>query len=292
MLPANNTGPKLLAIVILIVAPIQANWAEGYVYQILLAGPLVFVPWGMRLLGVWPGQKTTTGVLSYLIAVLLLLAAYCLPPGAVAGAMAVPWLLWTIGLALEVIREKTSHKLATQLAFIFLPVAAAWMFADRIGWQPLSFDPLIVLLTGVHFHYAGFALALITALLPKDHWKRWISLGLLPGVAGVAVGISSTQLSGPPWIETVGVTLMVAVAIALAFRQMAFARSRPLQEGLLLSLGAIALMAGMTLAFLYGWRFQHQWPWLNMPFMYATHGVLNSLGFSLLSFTAYSSIRP
>ncbi len=279
--------PKLLVAALLFAAPIQTQWAEPFVYQILLAGPLLFVPWGIQLL-LLKGSESRTGVLLYLIPATLLLTAYCLPSGYLAAGLAIPWLIWVSGIAWTVLRQSQPGTLAMKLAFVFLPVAAAWMFADRLGWQPLGFDPLIVLLTGVHFHYAGFALALVTALLPDEKWKKRLSLGLLPGVAGVAAGITSTQLSGPPWIEIIGVTIMVLVASVLAIRQIAFARNQNLSSSVLLSLGALALLAGMTLALLYGWRFEHQWPWLSMPFMYASHGVLNSLGFSLLSFTGYT----
>jgi outer membrane biosynthesis protein TonB len=35
-------------------------------------------------------------------------------------------------------------------------------------WRPLDFDPVIVLLTAVHFHYAGFLLPLCTALAARE----------------------------------------------------------------------------------------------------------------------------
>lgn len=59
----------------------------------------------------------------------------------------------------------------------------------------------------------------------------------------------------------------------------------------LLWLGSGALVAGLLLALLYGWRFHHQWAWLTIPWMYATHGVLNSVGFVLLSFLGFTLSR-
>ena len=221
---------------------------------------------------------------------LLLLAAYCLPAGMLTAVLSLPWLIFTIALAIWVFIHHQNFPLAWTFACGFLPVGAAWMFADRLAWQPLGFDPLIVLLTGVHFHYAGFALAVLTALLPKSIAKKYVSLGLLPGVAGVATGITSTQLAGPHWVEVLGVSIMVTVGVAIACLQIrnAWRLKQQLAAQVLLVLGGFALIAGLSLALLYGWRFYHQWSWLTLPWMYATHGLLNSLGFALLSFLGQS----
>lgn len=278
------------ALLLLLFAPLATSWAEPYVYRILLAGPLVFVPWAAilfpKLRSGLPKQITTL----YFINVLLLIAAFCLPAGLLATAMSGTWLLFTIYLLAAILRKSAQQNLGILIALCSLPVAAAWMLADRLGFQPLGFDPLIVLLTGVHFHYAGFALAIMAAHLPNNPLNRWLSFGMITGLAGVAAGITSTQLDGPAWIEILGVSIMVTVGIGIAIQQLRYAwgSKRPILAQLLLSLGALALIAGMGLALLYGWRFHYQWSWLNVPCMYATHGLLNSLGFSLLSFLGYS----
>lgn len=278
------------ALLLLFFAPLATSWAEPYVYRILLAGPLVFVPWAAilfpKLRSGLPKQITTL----YFINVLLLIAAFCLPAGLLATAMSGTWLLFTIYLLAAILRKSAQQNLGILIALCSLPVAAAWMLADRLGFQPLGFDPLIVLLTGVHFHYAGFALAIMAAHLPNNPLNRWLSFGMIAGLAGVAAGITSTQLDGPAWIEILGVSIMVTVGIGIAIQQLRYAwgSKRPLLAQLLLSLGALALIAGMGLALLYDWRFHYQWSWLNVPCMYATHGLLNSLGFSLLSFLGYS----
>ena len=278
------------ALLLLLFAPLSTSWAEPYVYRILLAGPLVFVPWAAilfpKLRSGLPKQITTL----YFINVLLLIAAFCLPAGLLATAMSGTWLLFTIYLLAAILRKDAQQNSGILIALCSLPVAAAWMLADRLGFQPLGFDPLIVLLTGVHFHYAGFALAIMAAHLPNNPLNRWLNFGMIAGLAGVAAGITSTQLDGPAWIEILGVSIMVTVGVGIAIQQLRYAwrSKRSLLAPLLLSLGALALIAGMVLALLYGWRFHYQWSWLNVPWMYATHGLLNSLGFSLLSFLGYS----
>ena len=272
--------------------PIEAQWGPTYLYWILLAGPVLFVPWGLGLLTKpWPEQQLLfTRLLPF--AGLTLVAAFCLPPGWAAAGLAGIWLLVVARLGLWALRQLWELPLAAHLAIAFLGVAAAWAFADRLGWQPLGFDPLIVLLTAIHFHYAGFALALMTALLPGSSWQTTLSKGLIVGIGGVAVGITSTQLQGPAWIEVIAVTLMVLVGWGIALLQWREGgKVRERTSKLLLRMGSTALFGGLLLALLYGWRFAHLWPWLTIPWMYATHGVLNSVGFTLLTFVGRSMER-
>ena len=103
------------------------------------------------------------------------------------------------------------------------------------------------------------------------------------------MGITSTQLQGPAWLEVTAVTLMVLIGWGIAALQWHEARNvRQVGRKILLRAGSVALFCGLLLALLYGWRFAHQWPWLTIPWMYATHGVLNSVGFTLLTFMGRS----
>lgn len=274
----------LSCLVVVLFFPLRATLGPIYLYWILLAGPILFVPWGLVLLTEkWPiTQMLVNNVLPF--GGVLLAAAFCWSPGYMAACFAFCWSSVALYLLNWALQKRYALSPAALLAIVFLNVAAAWALADRLGWQPLGFDPLIVLLTAIHFHYAGFALAVLTALLPESTSKRGLSWGLLLGVGGVAIGITSTQLGGPAWIEVISVTMMVLVGWGVVVAQ---ALNALLGRGLarvLLLLGSLALMIGLFLALLYGWRFHHQWAWLTIPWMYATHGVLNSVGFVLLSF--------
>lgn len=287
---AKSTWPKLpwtalvLFVSSILLLPIQAQWAPAYLYWILLAGPVLFVPWGLAMLTKqWLAQPLLL-IRFVPFAAMTLVAAFCLPAGPLAATLAGLWMLLVAGLGLWLGRHYQKLPFAVLLAIVFLGVAAAWAFADRLGWQPLGFDPLIVLLTAIHFHYAGFALALMTAFLPQSRWQSLLSKGLIVGVGGVAVGITSTQLEGPAWLEVTAVTLMVLIGWGVAFLQWQEARRMQFTtRSLLLMMGSVALFCGLLLALLYGWRFAQQWPWLTIPWMYATHGVLNSVGFTLLT---------
>ena len=48
---------------------------------------------------------------------------------------------------------------------LYLAVGGTWTVIARAGLRPLGFPDLIVLLTAVHFHYAGFALLVLAGLV-------------------------------------------------------------------------------------------------------------------------------
>lgn len=177
---------------------------------------------------------------------------------------------------------------------LYLPVGGIWTLFDQLGFQPLGFSGIIVLLTGVHFHYAGFALPRLTSLWMADAMPTrayiWAGWGIVLGVPLVAIGITASQLNLPPWIEIVSVSVLASSAFLISFGQMRWALGnrdlRPFSRWLFV-LGSMALSLGMVLATLYGWRTVFPLSWVSIPFMYWVHGSLNSLGFCLPSFLAW-----
>jgi hypothetical protein len=146
-----------------------------------------------------------------------------------------------------------------------------------------------VLLTAAHFHYAGFLLALGAAHTYKQLQAQqaaqstWVSWGILLAPAFVAIGITITQLGGSYLVESLAATVMVASALGAAYLQVlvAFQFSLSTWQIRLKVLGSLFLSLGMILAFLYAWRFYPVLPWLSIPWMYALHGTLNTLGVGL-----------
>jgi len=99
-------------------------------------------------------------------------------------------------------------------------------------------------------------------------------LGILFGVALVAIGITGSQYQFPVWIEVVSVSLLALSAGRFAWEWL---RSKKV----VFMLSGLALSGGMVLALAYGWRYYFPIQGLEIPIMYAIHGSLNSLGFSL-----------
>ena len=194
-----------------------------------------------------------------------------------------PWMLSTMTIA-----DKVQFA-----AYLYFPIGPLAAFSDRLDWTPLGFSPIIILLTAAHFHYAGFLLPwVLSNLLRKrapsilQHWVAW---AVLLGIPAVAVGITSAQFGADPWLETIAATLMalggLGVAIGHAGLALESGQSWPQRLsglGLFLCLGT-----GMILALLYGWRNYFPLPFLSIPWMYALHGTMNTLGVGVFGILVY-----
>ncbi len=279
----NINGGALVWLVLCTWIMPESAFKTAYVHCILLAAVLWLVPLGWRMLKL-PEMTIRVGQLSGL----LLAFAYMLEPSTLTGLFALPWLLFAIWVAGRQLRDWSSlklHRLCELGAVVFLTVGAAWVCFDRWGYYPMRYDPIIVLLTGIHFHYAGFILPLATArVLPHIVAKirPLLGWGILLGMPLVALGITSDHLGFPPLLEAIPVTIMTLAGsgVALAHLNLGW-KKRTEPVGILWLIGGLALLAGMLLATLYGWRAFLDLPFLSIPWMYAVHGTLNAMGFAV-----------
>jgi YndJ-like protein len=210
-----------------------------------------------------------------------------------------PWLLWTgyraftEGAGFARNPNWQTSELARLAAILYLPVGGVWALFDQLRFQPLGFSEIIVLLTGVHFHYAGFALPRLTGLwLEREKRGRVLQLagwGVILGVPLVAIGITTSQMAMPFWIETLAVSILASAAFTVSLAQLNWSMRHPMPFGprCLFAVGGLALAVGMVLATIYGWRSVVSVSWATIPAMYAIHGTLNSLGFCLPGFVAW-----
>ena len=115
--------------------------------------------------------------------------------------------------AVEVVRWSLAI-VTLAVALGFLSVGGAWLVVSRLGLQPFDLSTDIVRLTAVHFHYAGFGLALLAATgLACADWmasRVALSIGSIASIAGppmVAVGFVTGSALGQ-----VGGAVVVTVA--------------------------------------------------------------------------------
>lgn len=222
------------------------------------------------------------------LAALLLLASVARPPSPSAMYLALPWLMVTMLLAMggaaRVCRRglRPLPDLTCDAGLLFVPVGGVSLCLWRAGISPLGFDPVIVMLTAIHFHYAELILPLLAGWSGRAAPGRFanaVALGVLTGVPAVAAGIVATQLRFSPVLEVAAATWLPMWGMGTAvLKWIAFSRSgASLPARGLAGLSSLALVATMTLAVLYGWRSVHHWPWLDIPWMRAWHGTLNAI---------------
>lgn len=266
--------------------PLERDWVE----LLILLAVLLLLPVAMRQMG-----DLSSSVLrwSYGLAAWGLLSGFCLEPGMVAACLALPLLLfslWALGRALQswLLSAQTLSDTAQFAAYLFWPVGTLAAFSDRLGWAPLEFSPIIILLTVAHFHYAGFLLPWVLSNIARregSHFiQKLIGYGVLMGIPAVAVGITASKLGIHPFLETLAATIMALGGLGLALWHgwLAVSAKIPVLTRLgYLSL-CLCLSAGMILALLYGWRYYFPMSFLSIPWMYALHGSLNTLGVGVL----------
>jgi hypothetical protein len=161
--------------------------------------------------------------------------------------------------------------------------------------RPFNFDPAIVTLSAVHFHFAGLLLPLLAGLtvraLPEARLATRAAVGVVLGVPAVAVGITTTQFGwGTAREGAAGCGLALAgMAVAVLHVRLATEPSTgsPMRRGLFFVAG-VSLFFGMMLAAAYASRmFSASFAWLNVPWMRAVHGTVNALGFGLCGVLAW-----
>jgi hypothetical protein len=257
--------------------------------RLLVAAPLVVVPaiWNIAPWR-WRSSVDRSGLPDALVlwlAALPVVAAFAAPPGALALALSLPWLLVTAFAAavilvrelrdrLIILRERRVPEIAAEVGLGFLALGAVFLSMDRLGFQPLGFSPEIVLLTAIHFHFAGFGLLALAATLAAQGSRvaAFGSLGLVAGMpltaAAFVLESSILNVLGGAVVGCSG--LLVALGLT----------SRATAEGGWLA-GAYWLISGMlTVGMILGvgWAITSATgtEFLDLDVMVRTHGVLNA----------------
>jgi hypothetical protein len=235
---------------------------------------------------------------------LLLPLALPMQPGAIATVAVLPWLGWTVLLAGEALRRLIalvrtqgvaglgrSAELAVIAGLGFPVIGSGWLVLDRLNIQPFGFSPLIVLLTAVHFHHAGFTLPLAAGYLgrvhPRDGVLRIAALTIVLAVPLVAIGITWS----PP-IELIGAWLTAGAGIVVAIGMLGRVREVPTVPALLFGISGASLLAGMVFAGSYALSEFRGVPWPDIMAMVDLHGAVNALGFGLLGAWAWHLSPP
>lgn len=272
----------------------------------LALAPLVLVPLGLGA-ATTPrfedaaGRPIEAAVLLQPLGALLLVGSLLVTGGRLAAVLAAPWLgvAGLVGLA-AVARALDRGPLPISETLVdagltYTSVGAVALLLYHLE-VTLWFSPVIVLLTAVHFHYAGFVLPVTTGLAGRcgdvESSRVFRALGavVLVGPAVIAVGISFS-----PTVELLGVGLFTVAVAALACYVVAVvAPRRPRLQGVLLSVSALTLPLSMLLAlgFVLGTVLGVDPVGLTVPRMVRLHGSLNAFGFALLAMVGWRLAVP
>ncbi len=270
------------------------------VAALFLVATTVVVPLGMRSLGLISAHllPRRTVVRAVLPADVGLLVAFALTPGPWAGVFALPWAMVTglaafdaiAGLARDPTAWRPGPRIPVAAGLVFLTIGAWFAVADRAAVQPFGFSASIILLTAVHFHFAGFMLPLAGTLA----WLRRPSAWLAGAIGLVIIGIPVTAFGffGLALVNWVG-SMLVAVGglgIGLGTVLVAARLTSPSARALAAIAGASLLIA-MPMAVVYATGVLIGTSWLDLPTMARTHGSLNALGFAVPVVLAWTTVR-
>ena len=227
------------------------------------------------------------------VGALAAISSFLVPRGAGAALLAAGWLLvcalaGLAGLAeLAESRSPAPARLMPAAALGFLAVGAAWLVAYR-GALALGYSPPIVELTATHFHYAGFAATLMSALaygVLRSRISAAAGLLVVTGTpltaAGIATGTAALTVIGPILLAAGLLTNAALTAFLIAPRQ-------PNRARWLLIVSSLAVVVPMLLGVDYAAARVFPIPSLDLRTMALVHGDLNAVAYALIGLAGWS----
>ncbi|MFD9286776.1 YndJ family protein [Streptomyces sp. NPDC060030] len=256
---------------------------------IVMLGMLVIVPLGLGLVGdpaldrvrrLWPLFAVPGAV------------SLWLPRGDAATALALCYATGALLLAshaprrLARTRGARPAEAAVLTALVTPSVAALALVAERSGHELFGFGLGILALTVPHFHFAGFAAALVAGLVCRaqdDAAGRFAALSVPLGTLLVLVGYFTGDLT-----ELAGAVVLTAGmwTVALLTWRTVRVTGEDRVTRLLLAVSAGVLAVTMVLALSWALGEATGLPHPTLTWMAATHGLGNALGFALCALLA------
>lgn len=259
------------------------------VHAVVTLGMLVVVPLGLRLVD--GPEAAAVRRLWWFGAVPGVLALW-LPRGLPSALLATAYALLATGAGIAALvrltrRPWTPANVAVATALGSLPIAAWSLVAERAGYDLLGFDAVTLTLTVAHFHFAGFAAALIAGLLATYPSRRSCSYGPLASAAALSVpagtGLVFLGYFTGDEMELAGAVVLTAGMWLVGW--LTWTELRPTAPDrltrALFAVSAVVLVITMLLALSWAVGEVFDTPHLSLGWMAATHGVANALGFAL-----------
>jgi hypothetical protein len=271
----------------------------GAIELMFVFAPLVIVPLGMQLARVLGNDSPSVRFARRVqpIAAALALVAVWLPPGRLAACLACAWMtvcllmgvgglidLSSLARSREDHTHSTFHRVIVSIAQLDLVVGGAWFVASRLGMHPIGIQEPIGLLTAVHFHYAGFATAMIAAatlrFTEQRAERRWMKL-LVAVVVCMPLVVAVGFVISPLLKMAAAVVFSLSMAgLAVVLRSCA-KRLESSTARVMFHVASVSVFAAMVLSSAYALSDFRGSDALPIPQMARTHGILNAVGFCL-----------
>lgn len=255
---------------------------DWFIHGALIFGMVVVVPMAMSLSDRLQARSRIPKW-SAVVMALVASASFLVPKGLVSAALCLPWIAVCAAIGLE--KLGNPRTLIARFVFLlphaYLVFGAGWLVVSRYGGRPLEFPSVIVELTAVHFHYAGFVAPVIIAVT-RDHQVR--GRGPLLVALWLALAASPLTAIGFVYSATIGavgaVTLTVALVLWSVITMAAVVRHVDRDARILLVVAAGSVLVSMALASVYAIGVAAGESWIDISSMARTHGILNAIGFS------------
>lgn len=261
---------------------------------IVMLGMLVIVPMGLGLVAdpaldrirrLWPLFAVPGAV------------SLWLPRGGAATAAALCYAVGALLLAAHAPRRLARTRgvrpaeAALLTALVTPSVAALALVAERSGHELFGFGLGILALTVPHFHFAGFAAALVAGLVCRADdgpAGRFAALSVPSGTLLVLVGYFVGN-----WAEFCGTVVLTTGmwTVALLTWRSLPAAGHDRTTRALLATSAAVLVVTMLLALSWALGEATGLPHPSLTWMAATHGLGNALGFALCALLARLRLR-
>jgi hypothetical protein len=292
----------------LVAASILGLLRLGTIELLFLLAPLIVTPLGLGLIVQLESVKTSDPPISVarwvqVPATLCVIASFWLTPGMRATILTLPWFCFGCflgfwGLA-RLARGGYQHlrTICVIMSFLYLPIGCAWLVASRAGLSPMNFQEPIVLLTAVHFHFAGFAAPLLAAATVAKFEKASEPTRNILNVATAGVLIGPGMLAAGfvigPHLKLAAALLIACSEIGLAFFFLAAVRAmRPPLAQVFVAFSAASVLVAMVFAGTWAIGEFPLQPLVNLTEMTRFHGIANALGFTVCGLLGWTiSVR-
>jgi hypothetical protein len=230
-------------------------------------------------------------------------ASFLLPKGNLAGLLSVPWLVFTVVVAVygcKRLLERNRHaleELAMDCGLLYLAIGGGWLAASRFGMPVLHFSEEIVALTGIHFHYSAFVVPIFVGLLGRAvDWRaqfplryRLMSVGVITGPMLVAMGITFSTV-----LEFVAVVWFVGALLLYTALLLPVVWKREQRGGIraLFLLSSVTIWGTMALSVIYSLGRMMQISFFTIEEMVLLHGIANAFGFVTAGAWAWCASLP